>query len=320
MNLPTYSAATLQTMDVIRNEAVDLLISDLGAFQNQLNELSRLYTKHERSLVKQLSTSGDESFLDYYTVTVLPVLYEINSVPSDTKFMNTFRDKLHMRFTEAVNQITPLVEHQVISVRRRYTEKYCMEVGMSSKSVGKLMKLIERSQPDLSSIYNHHLNYHLFSELGQQAGVPFVDSQSGWWSRLKSARQVRSYHKTATNNDVSLPEYNNQRKQLLEAVYGAIIDDVVKQQWSLAEVFSLRNKYEKLATQKNKLNDVDRLKIIETVTESFIHKQVKRHQTDSTQMNSVATLHGYKSDLAQLMINIFMLTPTQKNYLLKAAK
>lgn len=303
----------------LKQQLSDLALTNREQFRTQATATYRHFSRRDRKQVHSIESREVTAYdiLGAWQDQLQPLQKQLQSKRTDQTFRVTIKKQLILGASELDAKINELIDSRIVEVRTAFLNQF---YATDSKQWYSLQQLIQQSDQELQDLLSRLTEYSLYTIVARENTITIIDPNSHLFTRLGQGRRVRHERKKTSRQRQERLAYIDQREKELLRSNGGILAAIMKKEWDLVTIISMRNQYDKrigAMAKKDRSSALKRLAVFEKVTQQFRNDYIE--QATSAKM-SLELTRQLSEEVDALLLRIFDLSTVQKNQLLVQSK
>ncbi|MFZ2545030.1 MAG: hypothetical protein WAW80_03565 [Candidatus Saccharimonadales bacterium] len=303
----------------LKQNIIDLALTDRETFRTQATTALRRLGRDDRKLLKGVASKEIAVYdiLSAWHDTLQPLLEQLESKRTDHVFRTSIKKLLILEEKTLDTKINELIDSRISEARVSFIDKiYSTNSDMRYNA----MLLLQHPKYELDELLSRFTEYILYRKIAVDNNITLVDAHSWLIRRILNGIKVKRERNTALRNHQERLAYIDKRINELLSQNDGLLDAILKREWDLITIISIRNQYDKrinTLSKKDSASALKRLTLFEELTRKFRDDYVENVVTAKT---SLQTTRRLKEEVDTLLLKIFDLSTIQKNQLLIQSK
>lgn len=312
------------------NELTELAKSERELFRLNAAKAYLAFPATDRAIIKKLTADSTTGYalLNQWQSSLQPLAAELSASGTRPAFARDIAKYLFLDMPSAERRVEDLLATRRQEAREKVLyELYPLPINSRkdrrAAPRNNARNLLMKTAAEIESLKERYVAYLLHQTVALTCAIPVEDAHTPWLKRILTRRRIASERKKLNGVERKRLHDIAQRLNQLNASHDGMLGELLRKEWDLIVVISLRNKYEKqiqALPPTERLSPLKRLTIFEKITKQFRDEQIDKLAHSNPAHDSLVAVRHYAETTDALLLRIFDLSNEQKNQLLVLSK
>lgn len=298
----------------------ELIRTNREAFRAQATAALKQFSTDDRELAASMATSyaSVDDVLKAWTEQIEPMYRDLEHKRNDARFRKSLVRHIGFHDNDAGRMIDFMIEERKQSLLDEVLDNvYHSDIEETPYQREYAVNLLSQPTGEIEDYKQRYQRYIEAIEAAERHHIILCDPHGSWLERQRTALAInKERQRLAQDEEARLETITTQLDHLLTG--NQLLKQIINKRINIILLLDLTTKYQKQldALSNDERDDpVTRLKLFERVTSDFREREIERIAT-SHHIHTLRTLSVLQADISAMLLEVFDLSPAQRNRLL----